>query len=81
VLKIIFGLKREREIMLLKAGDSFQNEEFHNLYSLQNVIRMIKWMEIRWARHVICMREMRNAYRIVAGKSEGKRPHVGPKRR
>jgi hypothetical protein len=29
---------------------------------------------MRWAGHVAYMGEMRNAYRILVGKSEGKRP-------
>jgi hypothetical protein len=29
---------------------------------------------MKWVEHVACMREMRNAYKILARKSEGKRP-------
>jgi hypothetical protein len=50
------------------------NKELHNLYSSPNIIRMIKSRRIRWARHVARMGEKRNAYRILAGKPEGKRP-------
>jgi hypothetical protein len=32
-------------------------------------------MRMRWAGHIVCMGEMRNAYRIVVGKPEQKRPH------
>jgi hypothetical protein len=42
-----------------------QNEEHHNLYSLPR--------RIRWAGHVACMGEI-NAYKILVGKPEGKRP-------
>jgi hypothetical protein len=35
---------------------------------------MIKSRRMRWAGHVARMREERNAYRIFAGKPEGKRP-------
>jgi hypothetical protein len=35
-------------------------------------IRVTK-SRIRWTRHVMCTVKMRNAYRILAGKSEGKR--------
>jgi hypothetical protein len=35
---------------------------------------MIKSRRMRWAGHVACMREKRNAYRILVGKPEGKRP-------
>jgi len=30
---------------------------------------------MRWAHHIACMREMRNAYKVLFGKSKGKRTH------
>jgi hypothetical protein len=42
---------------------------------------MIKSRRIRWAGHVARMGETRNAYRILIGKSEGKRPLERPRRR
>jgi hypothetical protein len=36
---------------------------------------------MRWAGHVARMGEKRNAYRIVVGKPEGKRPLGRPRRR
>jgi hypothetical protein len=41
---------------------------------------MIKSRRIRWAGHVARVGE-KNAYRILVGKSEGKRPLRRPKRR
>jgi hypothetical protein len=41
------------------------------LYSWPNIIRIIK---VRWTGHVARMGEKRNAYRILVGKPEGKRP-------
>jgi hypothetical protein len=35
---------------------------------------MIKSRRMRWAGHVVRMGEKRNAYRILVGKPEGKRP-------
>jgi hypothetical protein len=57
------------------TGDwrKLHNEELHNLYSLPNIIRMIKSRRMRWAVHVGRMGEMRNAYRILVGKPGGKR--------
>jgi hypothetical protein len=57
------------------------NEEFHNLYSSPNIIRMIKSRRIRWAGHEARMGERRNACRILMGKPEGTRPLEGIKRR
>jgi hypothetical protein len=57
------------------------NEELHNLYSSPNIIRMIKGRRMRWAGHVARMGETRNAYRILVGKPEGKRPLRRQRRR
>jgi hypothetical protein len=54
------------------------HEEFHNLFASPNIIRIIKWRRMRWARHVENMEEMRNAYKIFIGKPEGKRPFGRP---
>jgi hypothetical protein len=55
-------------------------EELHNLYSSPSIIRTIKSRRMRWAGHVARMGEKRNAYRILLGKPEGKRP-LGRSRR
>jgi hypothetical protein len=55
------------------------NEELHNLYSPPNIIRMIKSRRIRWAGHVARIGEKRNAYRILMGKPEGKKPLGRPR--
>jgi hypothetical protein len=57
------------------------NEELHNLYSSPSVIRMIKSRRMRWVGHVARMREKMNAYTILVGMSEGKRPLGRPRRR
>jgi len=38
----------------------------------------MKSRRMRWAGHVARMGEMRNAYSILVGKPEGKRPFVRP---
>jgi hypothetical protein len=48
------------------------NEELHNLYASSIIIRLIKSRRMRWAGHLADMREMRNAYNILAGKCERK---------
>jgi hypothetical protein len=42
---------------------------------------MIKSRRMRWAGHVAPMGEKRNAYKILVGKLEGKRPLGRPRRR
>jgi hypothetical protein len=71
VLRRVFGPKREEG-----AGGwrKLHNEEFHNLYASPDVINVIKSRRMRWAGHVALMIEMRNTYRILIGKPEGKRP-------
>jgi hypothetical protein len=65
------------------TGDwrKLHNEELHNLYSSPSIIRMIKSRRMRLAGHVARMEEKRNAYRILVGKAEGKRPRGRPRRR
>jgi hypothetical protein len=50
------------------------------LDSSPNIIKMIKSMMMKLAGHVARMLETRNAYRILMGKPEGKRP-LRPRRR
>ena len=56
-------------------------EELNDLYCSPNFIRTIKSRRIRWAEHVVLMRESRGVYRVWVGKPEGKRPLGRPRRR
>jgi hypothetical protein len=57
------------------------NEELHNLYSSPSIIRIIKSKRMIWAGHVARMGARKNAYRILVGKPEGRRPLGRPRRR
>jgi hypothetical protein len=57
------------------------NEELHNLYTSQSIIRIIKLRRMRWAGHVARMGEKRNVYRLLVRKPEGKRPLGRPRHR
>jgi hypothetical protein len=57
------------------------NEELHILYSSPDIIRQIKSRRIRWAGHVARMGEEKNVYRVLMGKSEGKRTLGRPRHR
>jgi hypothetical protein len=50
------------------------NEELHNLYSSQRIIRIINSRRMRWTGYVARMGEKRNVYRLLVRKPEGKRP-------
>jgi hypothetical protein len=57
------------------------NEELRYLYSSPSIIRIIKSRRMRLAGHVARLGEKRNAYRLLVGKPEGKRPLGRPRRR
>ena len=57
------------------------NEELNDLYSLRNIVRVVKWRRMRLAGHVAHMGEYRGVHRVLVGKPEGKRPLGRPRRR
>ncbi|KAJ4431717.1 hypothetical protein ANN_20319 [Periplaneta americana] len=57
------------------------NAELHALYSSPDIIRNIKSRRLRWPGHVARMGKSRNAYRVLVGRPEGKRPLGRPRRR
>jgi hypothetical protein len=71
VLRRIFGPKREE---VVKGWRRLHIEGLHNLYTSPNIIRVIKSRRVRQTWHVTHTGEMRNAYNILVGKPEGKRP-------
>jgi hypothetical protein len=71
MLRRIFGPKRDE---VTGEWRILHNEELNGLYSLPNILRVIKPRRLRWTGHVACMVEGRVAYRVLAGKPEGKRP-------
>jgi hypothetical protein len=75
VQRRIFGLKR-----MTDGWRKLHNVELHNFYFSPSVIRMIKLRRMRWAGYMTRMGERRNAYRILVGKPEGKRPLGKPRR-
>ena len=48
-------------------------EKLNELYSLPNIVRVVKSRGMRWAGHVARMREDRGVHRVLVGKPEGKR--------
>jgi hypothetical protein len=71
VLRRIFGPKRDE---VTEEWRALHNKELYALYSLANIIRVIKSRRLRWAGHVTRMEERKGAYRTLVGKPEGKRP-------
>ena len=56
------------------------NEELNDLYSLRNIVRVVKSRRMRWAGQVARMGKNRGVHRVLVGKTEGKRP-LGRQRR
>jgi len=53
----------------------------HDLYSLPNIVLVVKLRRMRWAGHVTRMGEDRGVHRVLVGKPEGKRPLGRPRHR
>jgi hypothetical protein len=77
VLRRIFVPKRDE---VTGEWRKLHNEELHNLYSSPDIIRQIKSRRIRWAGYLARVGENRIVYKVLVGKSGGKR-HVGRRRR
>jgi len=78
VLKKVFGPKRDE---VTGEWRKLHNEELNDLYSLPNIVRVVKSRQMRWAGHVARMGEDRVVQRVLLGKPEGKRPLGRPRRR
>jgi len=59
VLRRIFGPKRDE---VTKEWRTLHNEEFNDLYSSPNIVRVIKSRKMRWTGHVAYMGERRGIY-------------------
>jgi hypothetical protein len=78
VLTRIFGPKRDEATGECRR---LYNEELNDLNSSLNNIRVMKSRRMRWAGYVARMGEKRDAYRILVGRPEERRPLGRPRRR
>ena len=78
VLRGVFGPKRDE---VKGEWRKLHKEELRDLYSLPNIVRVVKSRRMRWAGHVVRMGEGRGVHRVLAGKPKGKRPLGRPRRR
>jgi hypothetical protein len=67
VLRRIFRPKRNE---VTGEWRKLHNGKLHDFYSSSSIIKIRR----RWAGHVARMGEKRNAYRLLVGKPEGRRP-------
>ena len=78
VLRRVFKPKRDE---VTGEWTKLHNEELSDLYSLPNIVRVVKSKSMRWAGHVARMGEGRAVHRVLVGRPEGKRPLGRPRRR
>jgi hypothetical protein len=64
------------------TGDwrKLHNEVLRGLYSSPAIVRVIRAWKMRWVGHVARMGEVRGAYNILVGRTEGRRPLGRPRR-
>ena len=77
VLRKVFGPKRDEV-----TGEWRKlHNELNDLYSLPNILRVVKLRRMRWAGHGVRTGEDRGVHRVLVGKPEEKRPLGRPRRR
>jgi len=64
---------------LIKSRNRRNNEELYDIYSSPNIILVIKLRRTIWAGHMAHIGVMRGAYRVLVGKTDGKRPQGKPR--
>jgi hypothetical protein len=72
----IFRHKREE---VKESWRKMTNEEFHNLYCLSIIFKMIKSRTVRWEGHIAHLGEMINVCKSLVKINEGKRPLGRPR--
>jgi len=78
VLRRVFGPKRDE---VTGEWRKLHNEELRDIYSLPNIVRVVKSRRMRLVGHVARMREGKVVHRVLVGKPEGRRPLGRPRRR
>ena len=71
VLRRVFGPKSDE---VTGEWRKLHNEELNDLYSLPNIVRVVKSRRMRWTGHVARMGQDIGVHRVLMGKPEGKRP-------
>jgi hypothetical protein len=76
VLRRVFGPKRDE---VTGERRKLHYEELNDLYTLPNIVRVVKSRRMRCAGHVVRQGEERGVHRVLVGKPEGKRPLGKPR--
>jgi hypothetical protein len=64
VLRRVFGPRSDE---VTGEWRKLHNEELNELYSLPNIVRVVKSRTMRWVGHVARMGEERGAHRVLVG--------------
>jgi hypothetical protein len=78
VLRRVFGPKGDE---VTGEWRKLHNEELNDLYTLPNIVRVVKSKRMRWVGHVARRGEDRRVHMVLVKKPEGKRPLGRPRRR
>ena len=70
-MRRIFGPKWDN---VTRVWRKLHNEKLNDLYSLPNIVRVIKSRRMRWTGHVASMGERRDVYRVLLRNHERKSP-------
>ena len=70
ILRRVFGHKRDEN----GEWRRLHNKELHSLYRSPNTVRVIISRRLRWAGLVVRIKEGRSVFKVLTGKSAGKRP-------
>jgi hypothetical protein len=76
VLRGVFGPKKDE---VTGEWRKLHNEKLNDLFSLPNMVRVVKSRQMKWAGHVACIGENRIVHRVLVEKPEGKRPLGRPR--
>ena len=78
MLRRVFGPKRDE---VTGEWRKLHNEELRDLYSLPDIVRVVKSRRMRWAGHVARMVEGTGVHGVLLGQPESKRPLGRPRHR
>jgi hypothetical protein len=78
---VLHNIPEVRTSQIFYVRFNLHSEDLNDLYSLPNIVRVVKSRIMRWAGHVARMGEEIGVHRLLVGKPEGKRPLGRPRRR
>ena len=67
ILRRVFELKRDEN----GKWRRLHHEKLHRLYRTHNIVRMIKFITLRWTGHEVRLEESRSTSKVLTGKPRG----------